>query len=163
MISTIDRRIEDFMRREAARGKWSFVVRIGLLAWGVPVLCAINLWFAGLTRYPPLRVLLFSLAFWLPAGVLLGLGLYKNLCKTPDERREQWLRNVQGGELRFVWRYGVLAFGGTMFLALSILISLTLRAYPATVLAFVFAACSIMGAAFGCVLWSNLERKYQRM
>jgi hypothetical protein len=158
MISALNQRLEDFMRREAARGKWTFVVRIGFLAWGIPLLCAINWWFHSLTHYPPLKVLPFSLVFWLPSSILLGLGLYRNAQKTPDELREQWLRNLERGEARFVWRYGVLCFGGPMFVAFSILIPLTLRSYPLAMLTFVFAACSILGAAFGCVVWSNLRR-----
>jgi hypothetical protein len=160
MIEAINHWLEQFLQRQAARGKWSFVVRIGLLAWGIPMLCAVNGWFGRWTRYPRLTVFLLSLALWLPAGIAVGLGFYENARRTPNERRERCLELMRRGPISFVWRYGILGFGGTMFLAFSILIVLILRTYPGPVLTWIFALCLLAGFICGVVFWSLLEKTY---
>ena len=161
MIQSINQQIDAFMRREAARGKWSFVVRVGLLTWGVPMLCAINWWFYRWTQYPALTVFLYSLAFWLPAGIAIGLGSYKQALRSPEERREWRLQQLRRGALSFAWRSGVLGFGIPMFIAFGVLIVLTMRSCPPKVLAFIVADCLVFGAVFGVALWSAIEKNYQ--
>lgn len=102
---------EEFVRRAAARGKWSFVWRIGILGWSVPLICGVNLWFNSLTRYSRFTVLVASLLLCLPAGVVVGLGLYGGTRETHEECREFWLRQRGRGKASFVWRYGVLGYG----------------------------------------------------
>jgi hypothetical protein len=161
MIAAINQWFDDSMHRQAARGKWSYVMRVGLLAWSIPLLCAINWWFYRWTQYSPLTVFLFSLAFGLPAGILMGLASYKNALRTPEERREWRLQQVRRGAASFAWRHGVLGFGIPMFLAFSVLIVLTLRSYPDRLVVFVAADCLLFGTVFGVGLWAVHEKNCQ--
>ncbi len=125
------------------------------------MLCAINWWFYRWTKYPGLTVILVSLAFWLAAGVAVGLGFYRNARGTPEEQHQRRLELMRRGPVSFVWRYGVLTFGGAMFLAFSALILLTLQAYPRAMFAWLLGLCLLGGIISGVVLWSILEEKYR--
>ena len=160
MVTRISEWLDDFMRREAARGKWSFLVKIGLIGWGVLMLCAINLWFLLLTNYPPLRTFLLSLVFWLIAGVSVGLGFYRNAQWTREEQRERWMQQRQRGETSFVWRYGVLRFGTPIFGTFSVLLGFTAPKVPVMLFTWVLALSLVFGAAFGIILWAQLEKKF---
>ncbi len=153
---------EELLRRQAAKGKWAFVWRVGLLGWGIPMVCAINFWFDRLTDYPRLTVLCISLIVWLVAGIILGLGCFSNARKSPEESRELWLQRRRKGEGHFVWRYGVLCFGVPMFVAFTTL-GLGTPAVRHLGVKFIILNLAVMllaGVVLGVTLWSGLERRY---
>jgi hypothetical protein len=151
---------DEFLRRAAAKGKWSFTWRIGILAWGGAMVCGLNWWFDSMTSYPRLAVLVLTVLVCLPAGALLGSVLYARAQKTPGERRETWLQQKKCGKASFVWRYGVLRFGGPMFLVLTTLLLFTIGVVF-QMIAFCFLLCLMGGAVWGAWVWSRLETKYQ--
>jgi hypothetical protein len=153
---------DGFLRREAAKGKWRFVWRIGILAWSIPLVCGLNIWFHQLTNYAWLTVLVLSLIVCLPAGVVVGLGFYRNARRSPEELREFWRRQMMRGRASFVWRYGVIRYGFPLFIAFTIICLLTtgLRQGMAIVL-FNALLWTAGGIVFGVILWSEANRKYQ--
>ena len=152
---------ESILRREAEKGKWSFVWRIGVLCWGILMVCALNSWFDRLRTYPRITILVPSLLFCLPAGAIAGLGLYDDAQKTEEERRDSWLRQKNRGEASFVWRFGVLRFGVPMFFFLTVLCALTFGfRYPGLII-FNLVVCLTGGAIVGLLLWSRFEKKHQ--
>lgn len=151
---------EEFVRRAAARGKWSFVWRIGILGWSVPLICGVNLWFNSLTRYSRFTVLVASLLLCLPAGVVVGLGLYGGARETHEECREFWLRQRGRGKASFVWRYGVLSYGLSMFSVFAILSSLAVG-FNYQIILVNLVLWPAGGLVCGLWLWFRYERKYR--
>jgi hypothetical protein len=149
---------EEFLRQESEKGKWRFVWRIGILGWGILMVWATNLWFAGLTRYSRLTTLVVSVLVWLPAGAVVGLGLWLATKKVEKERREFWLRQKKWGKGSFVLRYGVLRFGAPMFM-FTALCTLTLPSQYMAMTILNLIVWLLGGAFFGVLLWHRLETK----
>ncbi len=152
---------EQFLRRQAAKGKGSFVWRIGILGWGLAMVCAASFWFFHLTRYSHLTIIVVNLLVWLPAGAIVGLGLWSSSRKTDDERREFWLQQKKRGRTSFVLRYGVLRFGIPMFCIFTALCIITLRSLPSFIMVWNLLIVLSGGAIFGLRVWARLARKYQ--
>ncbi len=152
---------EQFLRRQASKGKWSFVWRVGILGWGVAMVCATSFWFYHLTRYSHLTIIVVNLLVWLPAGAIVGLGLWSSSRKTDDERREFWLQQKKRGKVSFVLRHGVLRFGIPMFFIFTALCIITLRSLPSLIIVSNLLILLSGGAIVGLRVWTRLERKYQ--
>jgi len=58
------------------KGKWSYVLKIGVLGWGVPtaVIWSVTMQFKG--SIPFIKSLLFALAIFPACGVLFGLIMW---------------------------------------------------------------------------------------
>jgi hypothetical protein len=160
-VQTTNEWWDSFLRQQAEKGKWSFVLRIGVIGWGGLMVVATNHWFDRWTNYHPLTVLVVSLLLWLPAGAIVGLGLYTVAQRTDDERREFWLRQKQRGVVSFVLRYGVFGMGVPLFVLFTAFCLLTLGFRFHGLISFNFASCLTAGTLFGLLLWSRCEKKYQ--